>query len=219
MTTGSRIPALVLLILVVAAAALLVAGWGVAVGAGVFIGLVLGFVAILAAMAIAQRTGGSASFSSMRPASSQIEPDRALLDRHGRDSMRVAGIDEGDLRRVIAVGASVTASGVRLELMAVELRTEGGLATLVAHTRPPIGQAGPFVEVRVSDDVHTTYVAAGQGLGGPSATTTRHDVRFAPAPPASAKVLTLSIDRFADPFSGRATPIEGPWTFEIGLGS
>lgn len=219
MTTGSRIPALVLLVLVVAAAGLLVAGWGVAVGVGVFIGLVLGFVAILAAMAIAQRTGGSASFSSLSLAPNQLEPDRALLDRHGHDSMRVAGIDEGDLRRVIAVGASVEAGGVRLELTSVELRTDGGLATLVAHTRPPVGLAGPFVEVRVSDDTGTTYVAVGQGMGGPGPSATRHGVRFAPAPPSSAKVLTLSIDRFVDPFSGGATPIDGPWTFEISLGS
>ncbi len=46
MAIGSRLPALVLLVLVIAAAALLVAGWGVPVGVGVFIGLALGFVAI-----------------------------------------------------------------------------------------------------------------------------------------------------------------------------
>jgi hypothetical protein len=219
MTTGSRVSALVLLVLVVVAGALLVAGWGVAVGVGVFVGLVLGFAAILAAMAIAQRAGGSASFSWLRADSNPTEPDHALLERHGRDSMRVAGVDSGELRRVIAVGASVEAGGVRLELIAVELRTDGGLATLVAHTRPPIGQAGHFVEARVSDDAETSYVAAGQGMGGPTPTTTRHEVRFAPGPPDTAKVLTLSIDRFLDPYPGGATPIEGPWTFEVRLGA
>ena len=219
MTIGSRLPALVLLLLVVAAAALLVAGWGVPVGVGVFIGLVLGFVAILAAMAIAQRSGGSVSFASLRAASNQTEPDHALLEKHGRDSMRVMGIDAGDLRRVIAVGAAVEAGGVRLELIAVELRTDGGLATLVAQTRPPIGPVGHFAEVRVSDDANTAYVAAGQGMGGPTATTTRLEVRFAPAPPATAAILTLSIDRFVDPFPSGAIPIEGPWRFEIRLGN
>lgn len=219
MTIGSRLPALILLVLGVVAAILLVAGWGVGVGVGVFVGLGLGLVNILAAMAIAQRQGGSASFFSLYATSSPTEPDRALLDRHGRDSMRVAGIDGGDLRRVIAVGASVEAGSVRLELISVELRADGGLAALVAHTRPPVGLAAPFVEVRVNDDTHTTYVAAGQGTGGSGPTITRHEVRFAPAPPASAKVLTLSIDRFVDPFPGGATPIEGPWTFEISLGS
>jgi hypothetical protein len=219
MTTGSRLPALVLLVLVVAGATLLVAGWGVAVGAGVFIGLVLGFVAILAAMAIAQRSGGSVSFSSMRAASHRPEPGLALLEKHGRDSMRVVGIDAGDLRRVIAVGAAVEAGGVQLELIAVELRTDGGLATLVAQTRPPIGPVGHFAEVRVSDDANTAYVAAGQGMGGPSATATRHEVRFAPAPPDAATFLSITIDRFIDPFPSGALPIEGPWKFEIGLGN
>lgn len=219
MTIASRLPALVLLVLVVAAAALLVAGWGVAVGVGVFIGLVLGFVAILAAMAIAQRSGGSVSFSSLRAASNQTEPDHALLEKHGRDSMRVMGIDAGDLRRVMAVGAAVEAGDVRLELIAVELRTDGGLATLVAQTRPPIGPAGHFMEVRVSDDLETAYVAAGQGMGGPTPTTTRHEVRFAPAPPGAAAVLSITIDRFIDPFPSGAIPIEGPWTFEVRLGA
>jgi hypothetical protein len=219
MTIGSRLPALVLLVLVVVAAILLVAGWGVAVGVGVFIGLVLGFVAILAAMAIAQRSGGSVSFSSLRAASNQPEPDHALLEKHGRDSMRVVGIDAGDLRRVIAVGAAVEAGGVRLELIAVELRTDGGLATLVAQTRPPIGPVGHFAEVRVSDDANTAYVAAGQGMGGPTPTTTRHEVRFAPAPPEAAAVLSITIDRFIDPFPSGALPIEGPWWFDVRLGS
>ncbi|HLB35093.1 MAG TPA: hypothetical protein VJL31_00830 [Gemmatimonadales bacterium] len=218
MTTGSRLPALVLLVLIVVAAALLVAGWGIAVGIGVFVGLVLGFTAILAAMAIAQRSGGSASFAWMKAGPNQTEPDHALLERHGRDSMRVAAIDAGELRRVIAVGASVETGGVRLELIAVELRTDGGLATLVAHTRPPIGQVGHFVEVRVSDDAATAYVAAGQGTGGSGPTATRHEVRFAPAPPDRAEVLTISVDRFVEPFPSGAIPVEGPWTFEVRLG-
>ena len=219
MTAGSRLPALVLVVFGVAAAILLVAGWGIAVGVGVFVGLVLGLVNILAAMAIAQRAGRSASFSWLQADSSRTEPDDALLQQHGRDSVRVIGVDAGDLRRVIAVGASVEAGGLRLELIAIELRTDGGLATLVAHTRPPIGPAGPFAEVRVSDDAETAYVAAGQGMGGPIPTTTRHEVRFAPAPPATAEVLTLCIDRFLDPFTSGAISIDGPWTFEVRLAS
>jgi hypothetical protein len=200
------------------AAILLVAGWGVAVGVGVFVGLVLGLVNILAAMAIAQRAGGSASFSWLSAGPNRAEPADALLQQYGRDSMRVIGVDAGVLRRVIAVGASVEVGGAHVELIAVELRADGGVATLVLHTRPPIGQAGHFAAVRVSDDAETTYVAADQGIGGPTPTTTRHEVRFAPAPPANARVLMLSIDRFLDPFPGGTTPIEGPWTFEIRLG-
>lgn len=217
MTTGPRLPAVVLLTLVVVAAILLVAGWGVAVGVGVFVGLVLGFVAILASLAIARRSGRSATFSMMDSYSSPTEPDHATLQRRGGDSMRVTGIDAGALLRVVAVGDAVEAGGVRLELTAVELREDGGLATLVAHTRPPIGLPGHFVEVRVSDDAETVYVAAGQGTGGPTPTTTRHEIRFAPSPPQTARVLTLRIERFVDPFPSGATPIDGPWTFEVRL--
>jgi hypothetical protein len=219
MTTGSRLPALVLLVLVVVAGALLVAGWGVAVGVGVFVGLALGFATILGFIVMTRRAGGSASISVLRAGPSSAEYDHALLERHGRDSVRVMGIDAGDLRRVIAVGEAVEASGIRLELTAIELREDGGLATLVANTRPPIGPAGQYAEVRVSDDADTAYLAAGQGIGGPTPTTTRHEVRFAPAPPASATVLTMSIDRFVDPFPSSSTPIEGPWTFEVRLGA
>lgn len=217
MTTRSRLPALVLLVLVVVVAALLVAGWGIAVGIGVFVGLVLGLTAILASMVMARRAGGSAGFSWLSAVPGQTEPDHAMLRRHGRDSMRVAGIDAGELRRVIAVGASVEAGGVRLELIAIELREDGGLATVVARTRPPIGPAGHFLEVLVSDDAETAYVAAGQGTGGSDPTTTRHEVRFAPAPPPTAMLLKLSIDRLVDPFPRGGTPIEGPWAFEIRL--
>ena len=65
------------------------------------------------------------------------------------------GSTPGPFCGVIPVGALVEVGSVRLELISVELRTDGGLATLVAHTRPPIGQAGPFVEVRVNDDAKT----------------------------------------------------------------
>jgi len=216
MTTGSRLPALVLLTLVVVAAILLVAGWGVAVGVGVIVGLVLGFVAILASFAIARRRGGNSIFSSY---SSPAEPDHAMLQRLGGHSMRVTGIDAGALRRVVAVGDAVEAGGVRLELIAVELREDGGLATLVAHTRPPIGLPGNFVEVQVSDDAETAYVSAGQGAGGPTPTTTRHEIRFAPSPPQTARVLTLTIERFVDPFPSGAAQVEGPWTFKVLLAS
>ena len=180
-------------------------------------GLVLGLTSILAAMVMAGRASGSAGFSWLSAVPGQTEPDHAVLQRHGRDSMRVAGIDTGELRRVIAVGASVEAGGVRLELIAIELREDGGLATVVAQTRPPIGPVGNFLEVRVGDDAETAYIVAGQGMGGPTPTTTRHEVRFAPAPPEAAAVLSITIDRFIDPFPNGSTPIEGPWAFEIRL--
>ncbi len=216
MTVGPRLPGFILLALVVLAAALLAAGFGVGVGVGVFIGLVLGLVAALASMAIGQPASPGISWLQASD-SSRHESERALLERHGRDSMRVMGIDAGALRRVIAVGDAAEAGDVRLELTAVELREDGGLATLVAHTRPPTGPAGHFPEIAVSDDAGTPYVAAGQATGGPDPNTARYEIRFAPSPPESARLLTLRVETFFDPFRGGTMQIDGPWTFEIRL--
>ena len=82
--------------------------------------------------------------------------------------MRVAGVNAGALRRVIAAGSSVEAGGARVELVALEIREDGGIATIVAHSRPPVGYAGHFAEVTVSYDAGTTYVASGSGSGGSS---------------------------------------------------
>jgi hypothetical protein len=103
--------------------------------------------------------------------------------------MRVAGVDEGTLRRVIAVGSSVDAAGARV---------------------------GHFVEVTVSDDAGTAYVASGQG-GGSSPGASRHEIRFAPAPPEDAHGLIFHVASFADPFHGRAVQLEGPWEFRVEL--
>jgi hypothetical protein len=216
---GSRLPGIVLLALVVIAAALLIVGYGVAVGIGVLIGVALGLIAVVAFMTTMQRSTGW-SFSVLdRAASPGVEPERDVLEQHGRDFMRVAGVVSGGLRRVIAIGRSVEAGGIRLELMALELREDGGLALLAAHSRPPTGQAGHFAMAHVRDDAGTEYVAAGQATGSSAADTMRHEVLFAPTPPAAARVLTLTIERFGDPFPGGGSPIEGPWSFQIDLRS
>jgi hypothetical protein len=131
--------------------------------------------------------------------------------------MRVAGVDAGDLRRVIPLRDTVEAGGARVELIALEIRKDGAIATLVAHTRPPVGYVGHFVEVTVSDDAGTAYVASGQGSGGSSPGTSRHEIRFAPAPPEGAQTLTLRIEAFVDPFPGRAVQLRGPWEFRVAL--
>jgi hypothetical protein len=219
MTVGSRLPGILLLALVVVAAVLLIAGYGVAVGVGVLIGVALGLVAAIIVLATMQRSGGW-SFSVLdRAASPGVEPEREFFERHGPDFMRVAGVVSGRLRRVIAIGQSVEAGGIRLELLALELREDGGLALLAAHSRPPVGQAGNFTVAHVRDDAGTEYVAAGQSTGSSTPGTTRHEVLFAPTPPAAARLLTLTIERFSDPFPGTTTTIEGPWSFEIALNS
>jgi hypothetical protein len=110
-----------------------------------------------------------------------------------------------------------TAGGARVELVALEIREDGCIATLVAHTRPPVGSVGHFVEVTVSDDAGTAYVASGQGSGGSGPGASRHEIRFAPTPPESARTLTIRIESFVDPFPGPSVELRGPWEFSVAL--
>jgi hypothetical protein len=208
--------------LVLIAAALLVTGYGVAVGVGVIAGLLLGATSMLAVIALSSRRSGGSSYGFLSSGSrsrnwSANDPDHELIQRHGHDSMRVMGVDAGALRRVIAVGRKVEAGGAHVELTAVEIRENGGVATLVTHTPPPVGSVGPFVEVDVSDDTGGVYVASGQGSGGSGAGTSRHEIRFAPAPPDGARILILHIVRFLNPFPGPTTQLDGPWEFKVEL--
>jgi hypothetical protein len=214
MSVGSRVPAFLLLGLVIAAAILLLVGYGPMVAIGVLVGLALGIIVIVAVLAVSTRSGDGVSIVRARP---HGEPDTALMERHSRDAMRVMGVDDGELRRVLGLGLRAETDAARLELVALELRTDGGIASLVAHTSPPAGVAGHFAEVTVSDDVGTAYAASGQGSGGSSPRASRHEIRFAPAPPGNAKVLTIEVLSFADPFPGRTAALTGPWTFSVQL--
>ncbi|MGA3029644.1 MAG: hypothetical protein ABSE58_02750 [Candidatus Limnocylindrales bacterium] len=217
MSIGSRLPAFSLLGLVLIAAALLIAGWGVAVGVGIIAGSLLGLANFLAFLGLSSRSRGGSSVSWLSRGGPSSGPDHELLQRFGRNSMRVAGVDAGTLRRVIAVGSSVEAGSARVEIVAVEIRDDGGIATLVAHTRPPVGHVGHFVEVTVSDDAGTAYVASGQGSGGSSTNASRHEIRFAPRPPDGAHTLIVHVASFADPFPGVAARLDGPWEFRVPL--
>jgi hypothetical protein len=218
MSVASRVPAFLLLGLVLVVAALLIAGYGVAVGVGVMAGLVLGGAVILAFLAMNPRSGSSVGFRTWgQGGGSPSGPAMALLEHHGRDSMRVAGVDAGALRRVIPLGEAVEAGGARVELVALEIREDGCIATLVAHTRPPVGSVGHWVEVAVSDDAGTAYVASGQGSGGSGPGASRHEIRFAPTPPESARTLAIRIESFVDPFPGPSVELRGPWEFRVAL--
>jgi hypothetical protein len=217
MHLSSRLPAYLLLGLVLVATALLIAGYGVPVGIGVLTGLLLGWAVFVGFLGLHQRSGGSRVVTWGTDERSPNQPDMGLIERHGHDSMRVAGVDAGALRRVIPLGDLTEAGGAQLELVAVEIREDGCIATLVARTRPPVGPVGSFVDVAVSDDAGTAYVASGQGSGGSYPGASRHEVRFAPAPPEGARTLTIRIEAFEDPFPGRAVQLRGPWEFRVAL--
>ena len=218
MSIASRVPAFLLLTVGVVAAALLIAGYGVPVGIGLIAGLLLGAAALLALVGLSRRAAWSAPIRSWgTQEGSAHQPDRALMERHGRDAMRVAAVDASTLRRVVAVGGHQDNGGARVELIVVELREDGGIATLVAHTRPPVGVVGHLVEAAVSDDVGTAYVASGQASSGSGPGTSRHEIRFAPAPPEGAHVLSIEVASFVDPFPQRVAELVGPWEFRIPL--
>jgi hypothetical protein len=219
MNVASRLPTLFVIGLVVVATTLLVAGYGVPVGIGVVAGALLGGTWIAAILAMRPRTSGGSTywFGGTTTGVLQRPSSQELVERHHHDWMRVATVDASELRRVIAVGTEIEAGGARVELVAVEIRQDGGVAVLVAHTRPPTGQAGHFVDVAVSDDEDTGYVSAGQGNAGGNPGTSRYDVRFAPAPPPDACVLTIRIAAFDSPFPVPAERLEGPWEFLVSL--
>jgi hypothetical protein len=151
---------------------------------------------------------------------SREDPDAmpGLLHDFAQASARVADVDSGTLTNVLPIADEATANGVRVELIAAELRTDGGVASLVAHTRPPFRPPGHFAEAGVTDDAGTDYVAAMQSSGQSSASTARYELRFSPAPPPAASELRIVITRFMEPFPETPNvPVEGPWSFTIGL--
>lgn len=218
MNVASRLPTVFLISLVVVATTLLIAGYGVPVGIGVVAGALLGGTWIAALLAMRPRTSGASTYwFGGTTTGTQRPPGQELVERHHHDWMRVAGVDASALSRVIAVGAVVEAGGARVELVAIEVRDDGGVSTVVTHTRPPVGQTGHFVELMVNDDAGTDYVAAGQGSGGGGAGTSRYDIRFSPAPPPGARVLTVRIAAFESPFPVGEQRVMGPWEFTIQL--
>ena len=146
----------------------------------------------------------------------QAPDDFDLFRRYGESYARVADVDSGELEGMVAVGDEVDAAGIRVQLVFLELRTNGGIATLATHTRPPVAVPGHFVDVAVRDEAGTQFTAAGQSIGGNTPSTARFEVRFAPAP--SGSTLTIHIERFVGPFPGDRSTIDGPWTVVIPLG-
>ncbi|HSJ26959.1 MAG TPA: hypothetical protein VLB67_02035 [Acidimicrobiia bacterium] len=215
---GRPVLGLLIVGVVVVAAALLLLGLGVAVGTGLLVGLLLGLAAVAAAMVVARRNPSAGWSGSLVPKDENAGP--GLLLEFGHAITRVADVDSGALSQVIPIAREATANGVRLEAIAAELRTDGGIVSLVSHVRPPVAPPGHFAELQVTDDAGTEYVAAVQGSGGSSPSTSRYDLRFSPAPPPTATELRIEISRFMDPFpESPSAPVEGPWSFTVAIPS
>ena len=228
MTIGGGFQALVAIALVVMLGLLLIAGYGFPVGVGLVGGALVGM-----------SLGVAASMASARPGSrgyrvldTRLSVGRGWVSGRGMSTAenermqamglaaaRVAAVDQSDLLRVIAGGASVVVGAVTVELIAVELRADGAIAHLSARTRPPTALLSHFIDATASDDRGTSYVTAGTPGGGSGASLTRYQVRIAPAPPPAAVSFDLRIERFEPsmPEAGEA-PTAGPWEFRIALG-
>ncbi len=209
-----RLLGLLFLALVGGAVALLIAGYGLPVGLGALAGLVLGFVAGTAGTLWLGRgsgrsvTFGSTEWSAERPTAEMMTQLRELGE--------ISGVDLGSIRWVRPVLADAEASGLSVQLVAIELHEAGLAMTVDVRTGPGALPPASMARVVVADNAGTPYRASAQGQGG-SPGRMRYQVTVIPVPPPAAMRLEIRIERFADPFphGGRATP--GPWTFSVPL--
>jgi hypothetical protein len=210
------LPGLLFLLALLVIGGLLVAGFGVSVGVGLLVGLLVGTVAGVA-IVISMNNRMRAYGVSYDTASSHMFGESVSIGTPDpmRAMERVRRVDHGPLLRVVAGGPSVDASGVTVELIAIELRASGAVAHLTAAAAPPAMMTGAFAQVAIEDDRGTAYVAAGFG-GNASPDRMRYEVRFSPVPPPDATEIRIRIEAFLDPFPrpGAATTT-GPWLLTV----
>jgi hypothetical protein len=219
----SAVPSLVSLGLLILVAILLIAGYGVPVGIGFTVGLLLGTLAaglIWAWIRAGVAGDRSVSFGGWSATSSEPHPYFAVMERQAQAMSRVATVGDGPLRGVRAIGQSVVAGGVTVDLISLEMRDTGGLIQVAVLSRPPNPPAGSQAELTLIDDVGTNYTAACLGGNMASPGSIRLEVRFAPPPPGDARALILHIDEFVEPFvspGGNSERLVGPWEFRVPL--
>jgi len=183
-----------------------VLGYGVPVGSGLLVGLVAGFVvgSITAALTWSQlrsmRFAGVSGSSDDTWLMSEIEV-RELQDLSERDL--------GAIDAVQPVVESVTAAGRTIQLLSVEWHRKGLLGIFVLTGSE--GAPSLFAAASAQDDLGTSYRSAGDVRSSMNGAV-RIDVTVVPRPPATARTLTIQIERFIDPDS---KPLVGPWTFTV----
>lgn len=127
------------------------------------------------------------------------------------------------LDRVIGIGQANEASGVLVEMIALEIREAGGVLHWRTQTSEDrlLGDA----DIAFSDDAGTTYQLMPSGWSG-SGREARGETLVVPKPPHEARTLTIEVRSFGRmdwmPFPAPMSPareeVAGSWQFEISLG-
>ena len=134
----ARLSALIFLAVVGGTVVLLIAGYGVAVGVGALVGLVLGFLAgALGVMWLGRGSGRSVSFANL-DWSSEDQSDRpaAELMAEMQELTAVMTIDLGAVQSVTPVLVTVEAGGLSVELVSIEQREAGLTLSVDVRTHP-----------------------------------------------------------------------------------
>lgn len=127
--------------------------------------------------------------------------------------------ERSPLVRVIPIGQAADVSGVRVELIALEVRETGALLYWKAF--PAQERFLGEIELHVSDERGTVYTAYPMEAGG-NGHVWKGEAIVVPRPPADAGVLRVRVRGFqgfmAIPFEELPqTAVEGEWTFDVGV--
>jgi hypothetical protein len=212
-----RLLGAVILTVVVAAVGLLIAGYGVPVGFGTLVGLILGFLAgTIGSLWLARGAGRSVSFGGREWSSDWTNPGPDQIAEM-QDLAAVSGVSLGTVGSVTPVLATAEAAGLIVQLVTIE-HHEGGLAmTIDVRSRPGVLPPGSMARVAISDDVGTQYRASAMAHGG-SPTEIRYVLTAIPALPDAATRLDMVIERFVDLMPGAPRDATlGPWSFSVSL--
>jgi len=205
----------------VGAIALLLAGYGVIVGLGALVGLILGSLAgMLSGLWLGRGSGrsvnlGGYSWSSESELRSAPPSDELLAEM--RDTSEISSVDLGPIRAVRSVLATAEAGGLIVQLVSIEEHEAGSSMTFDVRARPGAYRSASWARVIVTDDLGTDYRAAGNAQSG-DMNWMRYRVSVIPAAPPTATRLDIRIERFFDPFPSGGRAALGPWPFSVSLG-
>jgi hypothetical protein len=201
-------------------------GFGVPLGARVLIGLLMipAFFALflVAASVVWGLRERLRSLAELRALSGDVR----VVGAGARELMeRMQELERSPLVRVVGIGESVETEGVTVDFLALELRQKGGVITLRATGGPVAKDRGALLwpKLTVADDVGTEFVVVPGGAGGGEGSM-QYDLRFAPSPPAAARIIELAILSFSPtemPFGSAAEPdaagTPAPWHVTVDL--